>query len=429
MAQADYDHLLHIKSHADLTLYELIPTVVWIFDLDKHGWWWGNAAALRFWGLDTLDQLVNKDLSGDTQGARDRTRQTFDLAARDGLTVDPWTTYPQGKPKTVYMMHRAVLVGPDKHRAIIAYINEEVDLGQTPENLLLVEAMRYTTVLVTSFTLEGAPVVENPAATEAYKSIDPRKLPRGASVFEARFVVPGEGRRCLTRALDTQGGRWTHDMRTDGGIRRHTLDIRRTRHQLTGEPLLLVVEYDVTDLHEALDAAEQAQEKLRQQAHYDALTGLPSLHLLQERATALLAQAQRHGQRLAVMFIDLDGFKGVNDTHGHDAGDAVLKVVADRFSACLRSSDHVARVGGDEFVVLVSDITAAVSAETVAEKLIACLSEPIPLPGVATPVTVGASVGIAYYPDQGRDMHGLLKAADQSMYCVKKAGKGDYRVA
>ena len=132
-----YDHLVHINSHDELGLYELIPNVVWIFDLDKHGWWWGNPAAVEFWGLNNVQELIDKDLSGDTQGARDRTLQTFELAAKDGLTVDPWTTYPNGKPKTLLMMHRAVLLGPDKHRGIIAYINEQVNLGEQPENLLL----------------------------------------------------------------------------------------------------------------------------------------------------------------------------------------------------------------------------------------------------------------------------------------------------
>jgi len=167
-----YDHLIHIHSPEEFALYELIPDVVWVFDLDKHGWWWGNPAAIKFWGLDSLDDLVNKDLSGDTQGARERTAQTFELASKNGLTVDPWTTYPNGKPKTLFMRHRACLLGPERHRGIIAFINEEVNLGETPENLLLVEAMRYTTVLVTSFTFDGRIVVENPSATEAYKHID-----------------------------------------------------------------------------------------------------------------------------------------------------------------------------------------------------------------------------------------------------------------
>jgi len=427
----DYSHLTHIETHDELRLYELIPNVVWIFDLDKHGWWWGNEAALKFWGLEKLDDLVNKDLSDDSQGARDRTKQTFDLAAKNGLTIDPWTTYPGGKPKTLHMMHRAVTIGPDRHRAIIAYINEEVNLGEAPENLLLVEAMRYTTVLVTSFTQEGDPVVENPAATEAYKSIDPKKLPKGVNAFTARFANLEDGKLCLQKALDEQGGRWTHLMKTDEGLRRHTLDIRMTRHPLSGDWLLLMAEYDVTPLHEALDAAQEAQEQLRQLAHYDALTGLPSLHLLQETAVVLLSRAKRDGQKVAVMFIDLDGFKAVNDTWGHDVGNGVLKIVATRLTAGLLDCDQLARIGGDEFVILATGVDAENDVKDLAEKIIAILSEPIPLekegPGVFA--RIGASIGIAFYPDHGSNMETLLKAADRSMYQVKNAGKGHYRVA
>lgn len=428
---ADYSHLPHINSHADLALYELIPTIVWIFDLDRHGWWWGNEAAIKFWGLNTLEELLAKDLSDDNQGARDRTRQTFDLAAKNGLTVDPWTTYPNGKPKTMHMMHRAVLVGPERHRAIIAYINEDVNLGESPENLLLVEAMRYTTVLVTSFTLDGTPVVENPAATEAYKSIDTQNLPEGVSPFAARFADAADGRDCLQRALAEKGGRWSHLMKTDDGIRSHTLDIRMTRHPLTGVPLLLLAEYDVTPLHEALDAARDAQEELRRMAHYDALTGLPSLHLMRERSAMLLAQAERHRQKVAVMFVDLDGFKAVNDTWGHDAGDLVLKEVARRLSGCLRDVDQVARIGGDEFVVLLSEVRQKDDAGNVANKIIKALNTPIDI-GSAAPGTearIGASIGIAFFPDHGRTMDSVLKAADQSMYKVKAAGKGSFHFA
>lgn len=419
-----YSHLPHIQSHDELALYALIPNVVWIFDLDRHGWWWGNQASLDFWGLDTLDDLINKDLSGDSQGARDRTKQTFDLAAKTGLTIDPWTTYPHGKPKTLYMMHRAALVGPEKHRAIIAYVNEEVSLGETPENLLLVEAMRYTTLPVTSFTLDGVPVVENPAATEAYASIDPKTLPEGVNAFTARFKDLDEGRACMDKALADKGGRWTHVMNTDHGERMHTLDVRMTRHPLNGDWLFLVTEYDVSDLHDA-------QEELRSLAHYDALTGLPSLRLLQDNSTALLAHAQRQGSSVAVLFIDLDGFKAVNDTWGHDAGDAVLKEVARRIPDCLRDSDQVARIGGDEFVVLLQEANDRDAVAHVARKIIATLTRPITVAcaGETINAQIGASVGIAFYPEHGQTMDALLKAADRSMYRVKNAGKGDFSFA
>lgn len=119
--------------------------------------------------MDTLDELINQDQSGDTQSSRDRTEQTFELAARNGLTTEVRTAYPNGVATTLSIKNRAVLIGPERHRGIIAYIHEEVNLGEIPETLLLVEAMRYTTVLVTSFTFYCDLVIENPAATEACK--------------------------------------------------------------------------------------------------------------------------------------------------------------------------------------------------------------------------------------------------------------------
>lgn len=428
---AQYDHLIHIQKPEEFALYELIPDVVWVFDLDKHGWWWGNRAAIDFWGLNCLDDLINKDLSGDTQGARERTVQTFELAAKNGLTIDPWTTYPNGKPKTLFMRHRACLLGPEKHRGIIAFINEEVNLGETPENLLLVEAMRYTTVLVTSFTFEGRVVVENPAATEAYKHIDHEQVDGDLTPFSQRFVNPDEGAACLRRALKEEGGRWTYEMRTAQGVRRHTLDIRVSRHPLSGDFLLLVAEYDVTDLHRALDKANKVQNKLRKMAHYDALTGLPSLNFLSERALNLFGCAPR-ATGLAVLFIDLDGFKEVNDTWGHGVGDRVLIETARRLEEGLRQSDHAARIGGDEFVAVLDGIHRQQDAEEVAQKLIDMIEQPVVMECEeqgAVQAVIGASIGIALYPDHGDDLERLIKRADAAMYKAKKQGKGVYSLA
>lgn len=424
----DYSHLVHIKSHDELAHYELIPDVVWFFDLDKHGWWWGNQAAIDFWGLETLEDLINKDLSGDTQGARDRTKQTFDLAAKNGLTIDPWTTYPGGKPKTLFMKHRAVLLGPEKHRGIIAFINEEVNLGETPENLLLTEAMRYTSVLVTSFTLAGRAVVENPAATEAYNSVDAAQLEEGLSEFAARFEDPEEGAACLKKAVEEKGGGWTCLMRTDHGVRRHTLDVRMSRHALSGDFMLMVTEYDVTDLHNAIDDLRAAEEKMRQMAHYDCLTGLPSLHLFEETSQASLAQAKRKGHRVAFLFVDLDGFKAVNDTWGHAVGDQVLQKVAKRLKQTVRDSDLVARVGGDEFVLLLSEVQDRDGVEQVARAVVEMVSLPISLNrcGLDDQAKIGASLGISLYPDHGEDVEVLLKASDSCMYKIKKSGKNNY---
>jgi diguanylate cyclase (GGDEF)-like protein len=197
-----------------------------------------------------------------------------------------------------------------------------------------------------------------------------------------------------------------------------------TRHPLTGDFLFMVAEYDVTDLHDA-------QERLRRLAHYDSLTELPSVNLLQERSAVILAHAARNKGKVAVLFIDLDGFKQVNDTWGHDAGDTVLKEVARRLPAHLRQSDQVARIGGDEFVVLLTDVHEIQNAKDVAHKIIESLTWPIDLSsiGIDAKGKVGASIGIAFYPEHGDTIQQLLKVADQSMYKVKKNGKGFYQVA
>lgn len=416
-----YDDLVHIKDHSEVALYELIPDVVWFFDLDKHGWWWGNSAAVKFWGLSHVDELINKDLSGDTQGAKDRTAQTFELAVQNGLTIDPWTTYPNGKPKTLYMRHRAVLLGPEKHRGIIAFINEEVNLGDTPENLLLVEAMRYTNVAVTSFTFAGDPVVENPAATEAYKHINRNELSQN-NFFLERFVNPEEGKSMLAQAIAEQGGQWTHHVQTAKGKRIHTLDVRVTRHPLSGDFLLLMSEYDVTPLHEALDVAEKAQEELRQLAHYDAVTGIPSLRYLMDQEQALMHSVQQSGQPLAVMYIDLDGFKEVNDSCGHETGNQVLTEIAKRLSEAAEGKGKAVRLGGDEFLIWLDAITERRAALEIAEALLEQIKRPVEVSNNCA-ISVSASIGVAFHQYQGQTLDAIIQAADHAMYTIKRAGK------
>lgn len=420
-----YNHLTHISSLEELALFELNPNVVWVFDLDKHGWWWGNSAAITFWGLDSLQSLVDKDLSEDTQGARDRTRQTFERAAQEGVTVDPWTTYPQGKPKTVLMMHKAVLLGPEKHRGIIAFINEQVSLGEEPENLLLMEAMRYTRIPATTFTPEGRVVVENPAATELYSQ---SRLSNGNQcAFVTRFADHEEGALCLEQIQSGAEGRWDYIMQTSTGNRRHSLDIRRTRHPLTGEFLFLVLEYDFTERYDALEAAEDARARLHDMAMKDALTGVHSLNFMQEAVHNKINHAAQNQHALWLMFVDLDGFKRVNDSLGHAVGDKVLRMAARRIQSVIRTEDLLARIGGDEYVILLSHTHTEEDVEAVAKRIVAALEQPVEVH--ENDVQVSASLGIARYPDNGVNLDELLKAADIAMYYVKQHGKNGYSFA
>ncbi len=174
-------------------------------------------------------------------------------------------------------------------------------------------------------------------------------------------------------------------------------------------------------------SAHKAMElRLTKMAHYDPLTGLPNRRLFFDRLADRLRLAQREGHELALLFIDLDGFKKINDTLGHGAGDEALRTVAQRFTEALRTADCLARVAGDEFTIVLGPSAEPPDAENVASRLIDSLSEPVIVSGTAC--QLGASVGIARYPLNALDADALLKRADQAMYAAKRGGRNRYAV-
>ncbi len=168
------------------------------------------------------------------------------------------------------------------------------------------------------------------------------------------------------------------------------------------------------------------EEHLDHMAHYDGLTGLPNRALLHDRLGHALVQLRRSGQRLAILFIDLDEFKPVNDAFGHDVGDLVLQDVARRLKLCVRESDTVARLGGDEFIIILQDIMDEQDAVLVAKKIIGSLQ--MPFCPRKDECSIGASIGITIYPDDGTDAETLLKRADRAMYYAKEKGKNNWKL-
>lgn len=173
---------------------------------------------------------------------------------------------------------------------------------------------------------------------------------------------------------------------------------------------------------------EELTAQLGFEATHDALTGLPNRRYIYGQLSHIVDMANRHKLHLAVLSIDLDGFKAVNDTYGHEAGDVVLKEVARRFNETSRATDFVARTGGDEFILVAENIDQANSMQHLAQRLIGCLAEPIELPD-RTKVVVGCSIGIAVYPDHANNLDALLIVADQAMYAAKEGGKNAWRNA
>jgi diguanylate cyclase (GGDEF)-like protein/PAS domain S-box-containing protein len=165
------------------------------------------------------------------------------------------------------------------------------------------------------------------------------------------------------------------------------------------------------------------EDEIAYRANYDPLTGLPNRNLLAERLNQALKQARRENSRVAVMFVDLDFFKQVNDTLGHAIGDQLLQLVAERMRLCVRETDTIARLGGDEFVVLLMDIDDTVPASIVAEKIIGLMVEAFTIEGHE--IHIGASIGITIFPDDGRDVETLFRNADLAMYRAKNTGRNN----
>lgn len=177
---------------------------------------------------------------------------------------------------------------------------------------------------------------------------------------------------------------------------------------------------------EDVTAIRAAEAKLEQLAHYDLLTNLPNRILFGDYLRQAIALARRNGESLALMFIDLDKFKQVNDSHGHDVGDLLLQQVAVRLKSCVRESDRVARLAGDEFTILLPSVTGYADATVVAEKLTTTFVESFPFADFQ--IQSGVSIGIALFPEHANSDATLLKCADAAMYAAKRSGRNSYRL-
>jgi diguanylate cyclase (GGDEF)-like protein len=178
-------------------------------------------------------------------------------------------------------------------------------------------------------------------------------------------------------------------------------------------------------LWKAITRLKQTNEQILKLAQHDTLTALPNRILFYDRLNQAMTRASRDKASFAVLYIDLDDFKIVNDTFGHDAGDALLREAAKRITACVRNSDTVARMGGDEFTVIISNARTQNSVERVAKKIVANLANQFDLNGKIC--SVSASIGIAFYPENGETAAQLVKVADDAMYAAKSSGKNCYR--
>ena len=251
---------------------------------------------------------------------------------------------------------------------------------------------------------------------------DPAELERYAGELAAAGAPAGLRGIEILKAWAERGAEEQRDcsyIRKDGvriPIQLTITAMRGPHDEITG---FLGVAYDISE-------RRRADERMHRLAHHDPLTDLPNRLLLQDRLDVAVARSRRYGDKVGLMLIDLDHFKHINDTLGHDAGDAVLIEVAQRLSAAVRKTDTVARLGGDEFVVLLADVADMAIVRQLARKIVEAVAPPITVDHVD--LQTSASVGVAVCPDHGSDAKALLKNADIAMYVAKSSGRGNYQV-
>jgi diguanylate cyclase (GGDEF)-like protein/PAS domain S-box-containing protein len=339
-------------------------------------------------------------------------------AAREGLEEREWTYIREDRePLTVLLSVTALR---DEHGHLTGYLHVGTDIT---ERKVAEETLRQQSAAMTA-SMDGIGILDgrldftyvNDALAKLFGYHDPQEL-TGRSICD--LYEPPEQVRVITTVvpLVQQRGRWRGEatgVRHDGT----TFPLEISLTSIDGGGMVCVVR-DITE-------RTYAEEQIKHLAYHDALTTLPNRLLFKDRVTVSISHAQRHNTRVAVLFLDLDRFKVINDSLGHSIGDQLLQSVAARVQSCVRDSDTVARLGGDEFTLLLPDLVHAEDAAVVAQKILEAVRYPFHIEGREFYITT--SIGISVYPEDGPDAETLIKSADTSMYQAKEQGRDNYQL-
>ena len=384
-----------------------IGVPVWIFDIDRRCVHWANQAALRVWNAFSLDELCARDMGVDMSEsvARRLVQYQNDFTHHGASFNEQWTLYPAGRPVSLNVKFSGHALD-DGRMAMLC--EARAATVEEPESLRSVEALLHTAVMITLYGSDGRPLYRNPAARASVRALDER--------LADRIIDTPALDNLLTFITDVGVATQALAVRTAQGERWHEVSARRCRDAVTGQEALLVSEVDVS-------AIKRTEARAQFLALHDSLTGLPNRNHVMQRFTEAVDQIRSAGQQAALMFIDLDHFKDVNDTLGHAAGDALLVEVAGRLRRAVRGGDLVARLGGDEFLILMVSQDIRREVDRVRDRLMQTIAEPLLIHGHEVRVT--PSLGVSLFPRDGEDIETLLRNADLAMYTAKERGRNE----
>lgn len=358
---------------------------------------------------------------------RARVRTTITAAINSGqrFAVEYRITTLSGEVR--YVSERGIGVQDEQGLWVVEGFIEDITARRTTLEALEHAELRYRHIFehasegIFQTTRDGQYLAANPALAHIYGYPTPEALMADLGDIERRLYVNPGRREVFHRLMKAQGQVLNFESevyRRDGT----TIWISENAHIVRdAQGQFICYEGTVQDVSER----RHYQEQLERHANYDLLTGLPNRVLLGDRISQSIARATRLGYYLALVFIDLDNFKFVNDSLGHAAGDELLKQVAARLTHCLRSCDTVARLGGDEFVLVINDHYRSQSVISLLERVLQEIGRPIMLSG--REFRVSASLGVAMFPNDGDDAQILLKHADVAMYAAKQRGRNNFQ--
>lgn len=384
--------------------------------------------ALTGYAADVLvdnQQISWEDITRKEDRLRIRKEILAAVAANRNFSVEYRILTSNGQEK--WVLERGIAVRDESGEQVLEGFIEDVSERRQAQDALAHAELRYRHIFenasegIFQTTPDGRYLSANTALARLYGYASPEQLITNLADIEHRLYVDPAQREKFRHLMDIQG----EVVNFESEVYRHDgsrIWISENAHSVRGlQGELIYYEGTVQDITER----RSYQAQLEHQANFDQLTGLPNRNLLNDRLEQAISNAVRRGYFLALVFIDLDNFKLINDSLGHGAGDALLVEVAKRLRCSLRAADTVARQGGDEFVLVLNDHYQVASIISLLERVLQDVSRPIRLMG--RDWQVGASLGVALYPTDGKDASTLLKHADIAMYAAKARGRNNFQ--